>query len=126
MVERHPSMREIRIAYEELADATPDDPGAERSRKIAQALMERFPNAPREKLGEAMVLAADISDRTAKREQLAGQRTLAVRDFLKNSYAHLEEACGDLGFFGLQEVWDYVMDEAGLPPSEAHVTIEVG
>ncbi len=51
MVERHPSMREIRIAYEELADATPDDPGAERSRKIAQALMEHFPNAPREKLG---------------------------------------------------------------------------
>ncbi len=127
MVERHPSMREIRIAYEELADATPDDPGAERSRKIAQFLLERFPDAPREKLGEAMVLAADISDRTAKREQLAGQRALAVGDFLaKNSYARLEEACGDLGFFGLQEVWDYVMDEAGLPPSEAHVTIEVG
>ena len=61
---------------------------------IAHALMERFPNAPRDKLGEAMVLAADISDRTAKREQLAGQRALAVRDFLaKNSYAHLEEAC---------------------------------
>ncbi len=119
-------MREIRIAYEELADATPDDPGAERSRKIAQALMERFPNAPRDKLGEAMVLAADISDRTAKREQLAGQRALAVRDFLaKNSYARLEEACGDLGFFGLQEVWDYVMDEAGQPPSQVPETIQI-
>ncbi len=126
MVERHPSMREIRIAYEELAAASPDDPGAERSRKIAQALLERFPNAPREKLGEAMVLAADISDRTASREQLAGRRALAIRDFLaKNSYAHLEEACGDLGFFGLQEVWDYVMDEAGLPPSQAPETIQI-
>ncbi len=51
MVERHPSMREIRIAYEELADATPDDPAAERSPKIAKPLMEHYPNAPREKLG---------------------------------------------------------------------------
>ncbi len=29
---------------------------------------------------------------------------------------------GDLGFFGLQEVWDYVMDEAGLPPSQVPET----
>ena len=91
MVERPPSMREIRIAYEELADATPDDPGAERSRKIAQALMERFPDAPREKLGEAMVLAADIGDRTATREQLAGLVTKFMHNSTRSTVNHLSQ-----------------------------------
>jgi hypothetical protein len=44
----------------------------------------------------------------------------AAREFMqKNGYISLMEAGGSLNLASLQELWDRIMEEAGLPACEA-------
>ena len=130
MNERQPSTREIRIVLEELMVAVlpPDDTEmaqAQAQDKLLLALADRFPKLKAGTLRQTMEIHADAMQRKAAREELHGHRLQAVADFLgQNMYANFEEAADDLGLLSLQEVWDLVMDKAGLPPSKAPETLE--
>jgi hypothetical protein len=135
-----PTTREIRFALEEiLPDMLPErwedgvlEDEAQRAKsqkEVTLALVRRFPNVSAEALAGALNQAYEIHRaalrRAGDRLALDAQRGKALADFLvRKMYANLQEAMDDLGLLSPQEAWDLVMDEAGLPPSEAPETLE--
>ena len=93
--------------------------------KLLRELDRRFPKLTTAALSQALEVHGEAAERCAIRQNLTGQRIQAVADFLgKNMYANAEEAADDLGLLSLQEVWDLIMDQAGLPSSEAPETLD--
>ena len=129
MAERQPSVREIRVVLQELEDADPpvDENNMERARdKLLQELDRRFPKLTTAVLSQALEVHGKAAERCAGRLNLDGQRAQAVSNFLGNNmYANIEEAADNLGLLSLQEVWDLIMEQAGLPPNQAPETLEV-
>ena len=129
MTERQPSVREIREAARDIqrkAEEQPPDFSALDAEQVLQQLAVRYPHLKTERALEAFKVHMDASERAVARQDLEMQQATSILNFLKaNSYANLDEAADDLGFFDLQEVWDYVMAQAKLPPSTAPETIEI-
>ena len=130
MTERQPSIREIRAFMREVereAEAQSLDPSALETEQVLQRCVARFPSLKTARALEAFEVHVAVGERTSARLDLEMQRTMAIMNFLEtNSYANLNEASDDLGFFDVQEVWDYVIDQAKLPPSTAPETIQIG
>ena len=123
MAERQPSTREIRSVLRDMEKEPDFDKDPE---ETLRRLASRFPNLPSSRAIEAFNVHLAVARRTVAREELEAHRATAVMKCLSaSSYANLNEAAADLGLFDLQEVWDYVMEEAGLPPSTAPETVQI-
>ena len=124
MKTRQPSIREIRTALQELepqdGEALTDEAMQQSADQAMNHLAGRFPTLTGGRLQEAYEVHTDALRRKMAGDELMGHRLQACADFLgKNTYATLDEAADYLGLLSMQEVWDLVMDEAELPPSEA-------
>ena len=130
MNERQPSTREIRLVLEELMIDTlpPDDTEmaqAQAQNKLLRALADRFPKLTAGVLSQALEISDGVIRRRMARDKLKLQRVQAYADFLgQKMYANFDEAADDLGLLSDQEVWDLVMDKAGLPPCNVPETLD--
>ena len=84
-----------------------------------------FPNARTDYLAALFDERATALGRLGERIADEAAQIKAVRDFLARAcYANIAEGCQHLGLQP-QELWDKIMREANLPPSEMPETIQV-